>query len=79
VTSTGRVLILTHDTSAAEHTKLPALTAKTADGEPTASSSAPTAGPAITTRLSIVSFSELAATRSSSPTTDGIVAATAGL
>ncbi len=37
------------------------------------------AGPATTTRLSIVSLSALAATKSSSLTTEGIVAATAGL
>src|SRR5579871_2838081 len=79
VTSTGRLRVLIVETIKADAAKLALLTAKVQVGEPRSTSTAPTAGPAITTRLSIVPLSALAATRSDSVTIEGIVAATAGL
>ena len=78
VTSTGRLRIEMRETSAAETRNEAAFTPNARAGEPSASSTAPIPGPATTTRFSIVPFSAFAATRSSSSTIEGIVAATAG-
>ena len=56
-----------------------ALTKNTTAGEAASSSTAPIAGPTITTRLSIVDCSALAATSSPSGTSVGTVALTAGI
>ena len=56
--------------------KLAAFTAKTNAGDPSASSPAPIAGPAMTVTFSIVPFSALAAVSSRSPATCGISAET---
>jgi len=52
--------------------------ANTAAAEPVSKSSAPTAGPTMITKLSMVLLTALAAARSSSPASCGIIAATAG-
>ena len=79
VTSTGRLRVRIRATINADTAKLAEFTAKVHDGDPSTIRTAPTAGPAITTRLSIVPLMALAATRSFSVTIDGMVAATAGL